>query len=185
MNQNKMYGHFMSCLRAVLLFLLACPYLVSAQSGLVIRGLVSENGNTASPLTGVSILEKGSSNATTTDDKGRFQIEVKDEKAVLIFSFIGMKSQEVAVGKQRDLRILLSASGEELEEVVVTGYGTQRKSDLTGSVAVVSSKELLNVPVNNALQALKGKVAGVNVFLNSGSPTGSPRVLIRGLGTIN
>lgn len=185
MNQNKMYGHFMSCFRAVLLFLLACPYLASAQSGLVIRGLVSENGNTASPLTGVSILEKGSSNATTTDDKGRFQIEVKDEKAVLIFSFIGMKSQEVAVGKQRDLRILLSASGEELEEVVVTGYGTQRKSDLTGSVAVVSSKELLNVPVNNALQALKGKVAGVNVFLNSGSPTGSPRVLIRGLGTIN
>ena len=102
-----------------------------------------------------------------------------------MITYTGFSTTEVRVGDETELSIRLGANSSVLDEVVVVGYGTQRKSDVTGAIGIVSSKELLNAPVTNALQGLAGRVAGVNVFLNSGSPTGSPRILIRGLGTIN
>jgi len=160
-------------------------YGFARQGTFVVKGVVYERGTSETPLAGVSVSAKGYEKSTMTNGEGRFELSVDNEEVVLVFTYVGMKPYEVTVGKQRDFNIYLEAIDEALDEVVVTGYGTQRKSDLTGAVAVVSSKELLNVPINNALQGLKGKVSGVNVFLNSGSPTGSPRVLIRGLGTIN
>lgn len=137
------------------------------------------------PLPGVSIIEKGTSNGTVTDVDGKFKLTVASSESILIFSFMGMQSIEMQVGEQRVFDLAMETDTQGLEEVVVVGYGTVKKSDLTGSVGIVGADELLKAPVANALQGLKGKVAGVNVFLNSGSPSSSPRVLIRGLGTIN
>ncbi len=137
------------------------------------------------PLPGVSIIEKGTSNGTVTDVDGKFTINVASSESILMFSFIGMQSIEEQVGERRVIDLQMETDTQGLDEVVVIGYGTVKKSDLTGSVGVVGADELLKAPVANALQGLKGKVAGVNVFLNSGSPSSSPRVLIRGLGTIN
>ncbi|WP_144605842.1 SusC/RagA family TonB-linked outer membrane protein [Algoriphagus algorifonticola] len=149
----------------------------------VVTGVVLDDSNL--PLPGVSVLEKGTTNGTVTDLDGKFTLNVNSSESVLIFSFIGMLTKEVMVGERRNLTVTMESDTKSLEEIVVVGYGTVKKSDLTGSVGVVGSDELLQAPVTNALQGLKGKVAGVNVFLNSGSPSSSPRVLIRGLGTIN
>ncbi|MBC7743900.1 MAG: TonB-dependent receptor [Flavobacterium sp.] len=150
-----------------------------------IKGVVYDATNRSMSLPGVGVTLKGTDIRTVTNADGAFQIEVPSAQSILTFSYLGMENQEVTVGESLVLDVFLSSSSEELQEVVVTGYGTQKKSDVTGSVGVVSGKDLLNAPVTNALQGLKGKVSGVNVFLNSGSPTGSPKVLIRGLGTIN
>ncbi|MBN7811111.1 TonB-dependent receptor [Algoriphagus sp. H41] len=144
--------------------------------------IVDETGMS---LPGVSIIEKGTSNGTVTDVDGKFTLNVASSESVLVFSFIGMQTIEMPVGERRVFDLTMMTDTQGLDEVVVVGYGTVKKSDLTGSVGVVGAEELLKAPVANALQGLKGKVAGVNVFLNSGSPSSSPRVLIRGLGTIN
>ena len=148
-----------------------------------VKGTVTDESG--EPLPGVSILEKGTTNGTVTDLDGQFTLSVASSESVLVFSFIGMESQERVVGTETLLNIRMVSDIGALDEVVIVGYGIQRKSDLTGSVGVIGGEDLLREPVTNALQGLKGKVAGVNVFLNSGSPTSSPRVVIRGLGTIN
>ncbi|HWV74894.1 MAG TPA: TonB-dependent receptor [Pseudosphingobacterium sp.] len=185
MKETKMYKCWISYLMGLSLLLTVQLEAAARQGSIVVKGVVFEKQNREMPLAGASVVVKGSGDGTITNAQGRFQLTVANEDVTLVFSYIGMTPQEIVVGKQRDFNVYLESGDETLDEVVVTGYGTQRKSDLTGAVAVVSSKELLKVPANNALQGLKGKVSGVNVFLNSGSPTGSPRVLIRGLGTIN
>jgi TonB-linked SusC/RagA family outer membrane protein len=176
-----------SAIFLALLFILFSPGLLMAQTAkpVLIKGTVYDGATPQSTVPGASVRLKGSTKSTITDDNGKFQIEVPSPQSVLVISYIGLESKEVTPGGQTDLKIYLNSGSKALDEVVVTGYGTQKKSDLTGSVGIVTAKELLNAPATNALQGLKGKVAGVNVFLNSGSPTGSPRVLIRGLGTIN
>uniref|UniRef100_UPI0030D89F3D SusC/RagA family TonB-linked outer membrane protein n=1 Tax=uncultured Sunxiuqinia sp. TaxID=1573825 RepID=UPI0030D89F3D len=104
--------------------------------------------------------------------------------AVLVFSFVGMQTQEVEVNGRSSISVTLGEDVIGLEEVVAIGYGTQRKSDVTGSVGVVDAADILERPSFNALQGMKGKVAGVNIFSNSGSPTGSTRVIIRGVNSI-
>jgi TonB-linked SusC/RagA family outer membrane protein len=139
------------------------------------------------PLPGVTVLVKGTSIGTSTNTDGVFTLSVPDEQSngTLVFSFIGFSTQEIPIGGKKVINVTMQTDTKALQEVVVTGYGTQLKSDITGSVGVVSSEELLKAPVTNALQGLQGKIAGVNVKLNSGSPTSSPRVVIRGVGTIN
>ncbi len=163
------------------------PFAGFSQTGFSVSGTVTSadasQGNPA--LSGVSVTLKGSDRGTTTNESGQFSIEVPSPEAVLVFSYLGYESQEIRVGATRTFDVQLSSDDQRIDEVVVVGYGTQRKSDLTGSVAVLSADDLLMSPVTNALQGMKGRVAGVNVFLNSGSPSGSPRILIRGLGTIN
>src|SRR5690606_8473270 len=163
------------------------PWMGHAQETVTAIGSVrSADASQNNPiLQGVSVTLKGSNAGTTTDQSGRFRIDVPSTGATLVFNYLGYETQEVAVSANQSIDVLLTPIDQQLEEVVVVGYGTQRKSDLTGSVGLVSGKELLQAPVTNALQGLKGRVAGVNVFLNSGSPTSSPRILIRGLGTIN
>lgn len=136
------------------------------------------------PLPAVNILQKGTSNGTATDVDGKYAIELPGGDATLVFSFIGYASQEVSVNGRSVINVTLEEDVTNLEEVVVVGYGVQRKSDITGAVGTVS-KEDLQQPTFNVLQSLRGKVAGVNIFTNSGSPTGSNRVIIRGVGTVN
>ncbi|MBO0355073.1 TonB-dependent receptor [Muricauda ruestringensis] len=147
-----------------------------------VNGKVVDNAGT--PIPGVSILVQGTSKGTTTDFDGNYSI-MADAGDVLMFSYIGFVTQEIEVTGEQTIDVTLKENVAALDEVVVVGYGTQKKSDLTGAVGAVDSETLLKAPVSNALQGMRGKVAGVNVFLNSGSPTGSPRIVIRGVGTIN
>jgi TonB-linked SusC/RagA family outer membrane protein len=150
-----------------------------------VSGTVKDEEGT--PLPGVTVVVKGTTIGASTNADGNFNLTLPDEQSngTLVFSYIGYSTQEVPLNGQTNVNVTMVTDAQALEEVVVTGYGTQRKSDVTGSVGVVNSEELLQAPVNNALQGLQGRVAGVNVKLNSGSPTSSPRVVIRGVGTIN
>ncbi|WP_027303311.1 SusC/RagA family TonB-linked outer membrane protein [Rudanella lutea] len=133
-------------------------------------------------LPGVSVLVKGTTTGTATDANGDFQLNVPSG-AVLQFSMIGMTSQEVPVGNQTVINVQLADDARALEEVVVVGYGTQRKIDVTGSVAQVKGEELARQPVLSATQALQSKVSGVQI-INSGAPGQAPTVRIRGTGTL-
>lgn len=137
------------------------------------------------PLPGVTVLIKGTTNGTVTNMDGNYTISNLPDGATLQYSFVGMLTQEITVGIQTEIGVIMKIDAIGIEEVVAIGYGVQRKSDITGSVGIVSAEDILEHPSFNALQGMKGKVAGVNVFANSGSPTGSTRVIIRGVNSIN
>jgi TonB-linked SusC/RagA family outer membrane protein len=132
------------------------------------------------PLPGVNVLIKGTATGTTTDAEGRYTLDIPDEGAVLVFSFIGYVTQEVNAGTQTEINITLAADVKTLGEVVVVGYGVQKRSDLTGSIASVSSKEIKAVVVTSADQALQGRAPGVQVVQNSSAPGAGTTVRIRG-----
>jgi TonB-linked SusC/RagA family outer membrane protein len=143
--------------------------------------IIDEKGD---PLPGANVLVKGTAVGTTTDAAGTYTLNISEGNAVLVFSFIGYTSKEVAVNNQTRIDISLDPDIISLSEVVVTGYGTQSKRDITGSVATIDSKLLLQTPSTNLGQALQGKIAGVTVG-NENSPGGGVMVRIRGFGTIN
>lgn len=146
-----------------------------------LTGRVLDESN--SPLPGVNILVKGTSTGTVSDAQGNFSISAASNE-VLVFSFVGYLSKEVTVGSESTLSISMQPDITSLAEVVVTGYGSQSKRDITGAVATIDSKQLLATPSTNLGQALQGKVAGVTVG-NENSPGGGVMVRIRGFGTIN
>ena len=136
-------------------------------------------------IPGVTVVVKGTSVGTSSGADGSFTLQAP-ENSVLIFSFVGYTRQEVPVsGATTSLSVTLEESTEGLEEVVVIGYGTARKSDLTGSVASVSNTQLTQVATSDPVQALQGRVAGVEVTSNSGQPGNGTRIRVRGVGTIN
>ncbi|MCC7526004.1 MAG: SusC/RagA family TonB-linked outer membrane protein, partial [Chitinophagaceae bacterium] len=147
-----------------------------------IKGTVTnERGE---PLAGVSVQEKGTTNATTTNNEGAFTLEVQDNANVLVFSFVGMETKEVAIGSQTQLTVVLSLANRALDEVVVVGYGTQKRTLVTGAVASVTGKVLNELPAVSISQALQGRVSGVTVT-NNGSPGAAPIVRIRGISSIS
>ncbi len=146
-----------------------------------VTGTVTDD--TGTPLPGASIIEKGTTNGTQTDFDGNYTIDV-GEDATLVFSYIGFATQEIAVNGQSTINVTLSEDASQLEEVVVTGYSTQTRGDITGSVASVDISEATKAPLVNAAEALEGRVTGVTVT-NSGTPGSSPKVVIRGFGTSN
>ena len=154
-----------------------------AQGSLTISGVVTEK-KTGEPIIGASILLKGQSSGTITDFDGNYSISGVPSGATLVFSYIGMKAQEVKVTASSKLNISLEEDNQLLDEVVVVGYGVQRKSDLTGSVGTVKSKDLTKVATPNVANALQGRVSGVYISAN-GAPGSSPEVRIRGIGTTN
>ncbi|GHN02321.1 SusC/RagA family TonB-linked outer membrane protein [Cytophagales bacterium WSM2-2] len=134
-------------------------------------------------LPGVSILEKGTNNGTVTDANGKFSLKVS-ESATLVFTFIGMKMREVTVGTQSTLDVTMDADIAELKEVVVIGYGEVEKKDVTSSVSSVSAKQLRDIPINSAAQALAGRLAGVQVIASEGTPNAQVLIRVRGGGSI-
>lgn len=142
----------------------------------------SVTDSTGQPLVGVTIKVKGASLGTVTDAQGNFSLEVPDN-AILVVSYIGYNTKEVPVNGETTLHITLSASSTLLNQIVVVGYGTQRKLDVTGSVAVVNGDDISRQSSQNAISSLQGKVAGVQIT-NAGAPGSSPSIRIRGLGTI-
>ena len=147
-----------------------------------IEGTVTgENGET---LPGVSVLIKGTQRGTVTNANGEFQLEVPGASSVLVFSFVGYLTQEIVVGNQTTLNVVISVDTKALDEVVVVGYGSSRKSDLTGSVGTVDVGALVKAPVASFADALSGRVAGVQVSSNDGQPGGGFNILIRGAGSL-
>ena len=147
-----------------------------------VTGLVSDPEN--QPLPGVAVLEKGTHNGTLTDAHGLFKIKVS-EGAVLVFSMSGYTSVEAPVGDQLNLTVRLTPNQENLKDVVVVGYGTQKRSDLTGSVSSMKASDLASMPVSNPVLAMEAKVPGLSISNNSGRPGGDLDISIRGLSSIN
>lgn len=161
------------------------PVEASAQSlqQSVIRGQVTDDKGL--PLVGVSIKVQGTSVGAVTGDDGRYNINMSNEDGTLIFTYVGFVTQEVRVAGRTSIDVQLSPSSEALSEIVVVGYGTQRRSDLTGAITSVSSEAIEGQAFSNVNQALQGKVAGADVTATSGEPGGPVQVRIRGQGTFN
>jgi TonB-dependent starch-binding outer membrane protein SusC len=148
-----------------------------------VNGLIQdEQGN---PLPGVSVVMKGAAQGTTSNAQGRYELNVPSGATTLVFSFIGYTTQEVQVGTRTTIDITLLTDTKTLNEVVIIGYGTVKKSDLTGSVATVASKEIKAFPVASVDQALSARATGINVTQASGAPGGGVTVRIRGANSIN
>lgn len=138
---------------------------------------------TGEPLSGVSILVKGTNRGTSTDVNGNFSISVVNPNSTLVVSSLGYENMEISTTGRNSISINLSPATKQLEQVVVVGYGTQRRKDVTGSVASVSGSELSKQPVVSPTQALQGKVAGVQI-ISSGQPNALPTVRVRGTGSM-
>lgn len=154
---------------------------VYAQS-ITVSGTVKDVAGAALP--GVSVFQKGSTNGATTNGDGSFQISVPSAESVLVFSFVGFLTQEVKVGNQSQLTIQLEEDVQALSEVVVVGYGTQEKKDVTGSMASVKSEDFNKGVISSPEQLLQGKVAGVNITSANGEPGSAQSIVIRGVGSV-
>src|SRR4051812_30727175 len=166
-----------------LLFISLLLFSFSAFAQQSIKGKVSDDkGNL---LSGATIQVKGTNQATQTNQQGNFTISVPSASSVLQISFVGFEQKEVVVINQNNINITLNPTSANAGEVVVIGYGTQRKSDLTGAISSVSAKDLAKATPVNATEALQGRAAGVMVTTNSGSPGSEGTIRIRGIGTVN
>ncbi len=159
--------------------LLFLPFFIFAQERTISGKVTSLDGV---PIPSVNVLIKNTAKGVVTDFDGNFSITAT-QNDVLVFSYIGMKPKEIVVGTANIINVVLEDSAESLEEVVIVGYGTQKKAILTSSVSSIKGDELTQEPVTNATQALQGKAAGIQVIA-SDAPGASSTVIIRGLGTI-
>jgi TonB-linked SusC/RagA family outer membrane protein len=166
----------------LLLFLSVCSWSSFAQ-GKTITGAVTDTSNF--PLSGVTVTNNGTKNATTTSFDGKYSIEIKSEQDVLTFSYVGFKSQQVKIAERSIINISLAPESTGLNEVVVVGYGSMKKSDLTGAVTSIKGADLLKVASNRPIEALQGRVAGMNITKTSGQPGAGMKVRIRGVGSTN
>lgn len=168
---------------ALALLLMVFAMNVFAQ-GKTVTGKVTDNKD-GTPVANASVTIKGTNRGTTTDASGNFRIAVDNNNAVLVISSVGFSETEVVVGARAELSISLSAAQGTLNEVVVVGYGTQRKRDLTGAVATVSSKDFVKGALQSPEQLIAGKVAGVQITPNDGRPGSGSRIRIRGGASLN
>ncbi|MCB0486241.1 MAG: carboxypeptidase-like regulatory domain-containing protein, partial [Flavobacteriaceae bacterium] len=161
-----------------LLFLFLSTVIVSAQSKRTVTGTVFSSEDN-SPLPGASVVEKGTTNGTSTDFDGKFTLDVSSDATTLIVSFIGYKAQEVTITNSL-LTITLQVDANALDEVVVVGYGTQKKSDIVSSVTSVEMDEATAIPTTNVSEMLRGRAAGVQINLTDARPGGTSEIIIRG-----
>lgn len=174
-----------SFLQGIAMMILFCSFFtVSAfsQDSKLIRGTVTSAVDGA-PLQGVSVNVKGTGRGASTDANGKFSIQAKSNE-VLVFSFVGLQSQEIKVGNNTTINVSLASSTSSLGEVVVIGYGTVRKKDLTGAVGTVNVGDLTKAPVSSFAEALAGRVAGVQVTSTDGQPGAGLNITIRGPGSL-
>ncbi|WP_016778700.1 TonB-dependent receptor plug domain-containing protein [Anaerophaga thermohalophila] len=176
----------MICLKNGKEILLSTVFLLLFSFGLVgqniqISGTVSDN--TGQPLPGVNIVVEGTSTGTITDVDGNYSLEAPSDGA-LEFNFIGFASQTIQIDGRSEINVVLEPTDVSLQEVVVVGYGTQRRENLTGAVTDVRAERMENKPVSSLSSALQGEAAGVSI-VNSGGPGQEPVVRIRGVGSVN
>ncbi|PHQ55768.1 MAG: SusC/RagA family TonB-linked outer membrane protein [Lutibacter sp.] len=162
--------------------LLLFPLVMFAQQ--TIKGTVTEAaGNTALP--GVGVIIKGTTTGTSTDFDGNYSLENVKPGDILAFSYIGFYTQEITVSNETTINVILAESAEALDEIVLIGYGSTKKEDLTGSVDLITSKDFNKGPIVSAQQLISGKIAGVSVTSNSGAPGEGQSIVIRGLGSLS
>lgn len=178
-NFTNTLGHVgVMCRYAVaVLFFVGLSSVAMAQTR--VTGTVTDESS--APVPGVNIVEKGTSNGTTTDSEGKYTMNVSGSNSILVFSFIGYITQEVQVGAQSSVDVSMSPDVKALEEVVVTGYSIDKRRELTGSVSTVKTKDMTFAPSGNVEQMLQGRVAGVTVITN-GQPGTTSQIRVRGFG---
>ena len=154
----------------------------AAQAAITVTGRVTdENGE---GLPGVNVVLKGSTSGTVTNTDGAYSISVPDTEGILVFSFIGYITEEVPVGSRTTIDVLMVQDMLSLNEVVVVGYGTQQRKDVTGSIASITAADFKDMPISNVGQAIQGMMPGVQVQQSSGAPGASPAIRVRGIGSI-
>jgi TonB-linked SusC/RagA family outer membrane protein len=169
--------------KPILLFLLSCLLQAGLFAQTAVSGRITDkNGE---PLIGVTVAVKGTNTGTSSDVSGRFKVQVPSADAVLVFAYTGYQNKEVAVGTATSLEIQLDETASLINEVVVVGYGAQKRSNISGAVSTITSEEISELPILRTEQALQGRTAGVQVTQNSGSPGSALTVRVRGTGTIN
>jgi TonB-linked SusC/RagA family outer membrane protein len=164
--------------KGVLFFFLGLCLSISTYAQVRVKGNVTDNQG--EPIPGVTILEKGTQNGVTTDINGEYNITVSGPESVLQFSFVGMDTQEFVVGNRSVINVVMTETATDLDEIVVIGYGTMRKSDITGAISSVRSDALENIITPDAAAALQGKASGVQVLTNSGAPGEGASIRVRG-----
>ena len=160
----------------ILLFAFMTPFGALAQT-IQLTGLVTDAAN--EPIIGASVVEKGTTNGVITDFDGNFALSVSP-KATIIISYVGYATQEVPVNGKTNIRVTLKEDTEMLDEVVVVGYGTMKKSDMTGAISSVDVDDLVKRTTTNPAEALQGKIAGVQVTTVDGAPGADINIRVRG-----
>ena len=176
------FSLFLRC-RCVLVLAVLIIAMLQATAQQAISGKITDADN-GDALIGVSIMVQGTTTGTISDADGQYNLNITADAATLVLSYVGYKSKEVALNGQAILDIQLEVDAAQLEEVIVIGYGQQRKADLTTAVATLSAKDIKDQPVNSFDQALIGKLAGVQVLQPSGSPGAGVSIRVRGTGSI-
>jgi TonB-linked SusC/RagA family outer membrane protein len=183
MRKNFTYTVYLTCLIAVIFTGFSTGAFAQEVASYVIKGRVVDNKNL--PLPGASVKVAGTSQGVTADGNGAFSLTL-NSAATLTISFTGMETKSVPVtNATKNINVMLSDNGKQLNEVIVVGYGTQKRSDVTGAVASVPKARLTELPVTNVLQAIEGAVAGVNISTSSSVPGSQPAALVRGQNSIN
>jgi len=153
------------------------------QQSVTVKGVVTDK--TGMPIIGANVIEKGTTNGIITDFDGNYTLDVANGNAVLVFSYIGYKTQEIVVGNQKTIDVVLAEDTEMMDEVVVIGYGTQKKGDVTSAVSSVKAEDFTVGKIGDASELIKGKVAGLTIAKGSGDPTAESTIRLRGVISIN
>lgn len=156
--------------------------IVQQKTVLITGQVVDKNGD---GLPGVNVLEQGTTNGTVTDLDGNYRLNVKGSKSVLVFSYVGYIAQNHLVGNNKAIKVTLKEDSKLVEEVVVIGYGTQRKGDVTSSVASVKAENFTIGNIGDAAELVKGKIAGLSITKSSGDPNAESSILLRGINTLS
>ena len=170
-----------NCIRTALLLAFLC--LVSGLKAQTIK--VNVKDATGEGIIGATVQEKGTSNGKMTDLDGNATINLGNAKNPIVISYLGMKTQEILAAGRQSIDVVLEEDSKMLEDVVVIGYGTVRKKDLTGAVASIGAEKLADIPVANVAEALTGKLAGVNITTTEGSPDADVKIRVRGGGSLS
>lgn len=182
-NLNRIFMRKHKITRLAMLLVAALFAMTAYAQKIKVTGTVVDGQNNE-PLTGVTVKEKGVSNGVITDINGNYSISV-EANATLQFTYMGFSMQEVAVNKRTRINVTMESDSKMLDELIVIGYGVQRKSDVTGSISSIQGKDINSQPVSSTLQALQGRAAGVNIIQNTGAPGSNTTIKIRGTGTVN
>ena len=180
----KILPEFKGLVRLLTVFGLSLFWGVSYAQEVKVTGTVTDK-ETGETLPGVTVLVEGASNGTITDIDGVFTLNVPSENAKLIFSFVGFTTQEIELNGRSVINVTMDIDIQSLEEVVVTGYGTQKKSVVTGAISSIKASDLESMPINRVEQALQGRTSGLTIAANSGQPGSSATVRVRGITSLN
>lgn len=177
------HGDFSIALRPFLLVVAFVLMLSSAYAQITVSGTITSEDQ--QPLIGATVLVKGTSTGGVTDVDGKYTVQVADQNAVLVVSYTGFAEQEITVGTQTQIDIVLKVDVQRLNELVVVGYGSQKKRDLTGSVTNISDKDFIKGNIATPEQLVNGKIAGVQITSNGGAPGAGSRIRVRGGSSLN